>query len=83
MSRHARDPGLPGWLIDEVGAAPDASVLELVDHLLDKGCLLHGELMLGLAGVDLVYVELSALLCSAERLLGFSGSAGEHPTDAE
>jgi hypothetical protein len=31
--------------------------------------LIHGEVVLGLAGVDLVYLQLSALLCAADRVL--------------
>lgn len=48
----------------------DASVLDLVDHVLNKGVLLDGEVVLGLAGIDLVYLRLSALLCAADRVLG-------------
>ncbi|MCO5165693.1 MAG: gas vesicle protein [Planctomycetes bacterium] len=47
----------------------DGSLLELVDHVLDKGAVIEGELILGLADVDLIYVRLSALLCAAERVL--------------
>ena len=47
----------------------DASVLELVDHLLTKGVVVSGDVMLGLAGIDLVYLQLSALLCAADRVL--------------
>lgn len=53
----------------ELGAS-DASLLDLVDHLIDKGCVLTGELVLGLADIDLVFVELSLLLCSVDRLHG-------------
>ncbi|WP_053237172.1 gas vesicle protein GvpJ [Sandaracinus amylolyticus] len=48
---------------------PDTTLLDLVDNLLDKGLLVHGELVIGLAGVDLVYVGLSAMICAADRLL--------------
>jgi hypothetical protein len=48
----------------------EASLLELVDHLLSKGVVISGDVMLGLAGVDLVYLHLSALLCASDRLLG-------------
>ncbi|MBX3471552.1 MAG: gas vesicle protein [Planctomycetes bacterium] len=47
----------------------DTSLLELVDHVLDKGAVIEGELLLGLADVDLIYVRLSALVCAAERVL--------------
>ncbi len=45
----------------------DAPLLELVDHLLDKGVVLTGELMLGICEVDLVYVRLSLVLGAADR----------------
>jgi hypothetical protein len=48
---------------------PDATLVELVDNLLDKGVVLDAELVLGLAGVDLVYVRLAALLCAADRIV--------------
>jgi Gas vesicle protein len=47
----------------------DTSLLEIIDHVLNKGVMVHGEVMLGVAGVDLVYLRLSALLCAADRLL--------------
>ena len=47
----------------------DTSLLDLVDNLLNRGVVLDAELVLGLAGVDLVYVHLSALLCAADRVL--------------
>jgi gas vesicle structural protein len=47
----------------------DASLLDLVDNLLNKGVVITGDLTLGLANVDLVYVQLSALLAAADRVL--------------
>lgn len=49
--------------------SPDQSLLDLVDSLLDKGVVLDGELVLGLADVDLVYVRLGLLLAAADRIL--------------
>jgi Gas vesicle protein len=46
----------------------DASVLDLVDHVLNKGVVVSGDLMLGLADVDLIYLRLTALLCAADRV---------------
>lgn len=62
-----RDPGqraLAAALLD----TPDGSLLDLVDNLLDKGVVLDAEIVLGLAGVDLVYLRLTALLCAADRV---------------
>jgi hypothetical protein len=51
----------------DIGRA-DASLLEMVDHVLTKGVVVTGDVMLGLADVDLVYLRLSALLCAADRV---------------
>ena len=48
---------------------PEASILDLLDRLLDKGVMANGDVTLGVAGVDLVYVRLAALLCAADRVL--------------
>jgi hypothetical protein len=47
----------------------DASLLEIIDHVLNKGVMVQGEVFLGVAGVDLVYLRLSAMLCAADRVL--------------
>ena len=47
----------------------DASLLDIVDNVLNKGVVLSGDLTLALAQVDLVYVRLSLLLCAADRVL--------------
>lgn len=46
----------------------DDSLLDLVDNLLNRGVVISGEVMLGLAGVDLVYLRLQAVLCAADRV---------------
>jgi gas vesicle protein GvpA/GvpJ/GvpM family len=52
----------------ELLADADASLLDLVDNLLNRGVVVTGDVVLGLAGVDLVYVRLSAVLCAADRI---------------
>ena len=46
----------------------DATLLDLVDNILTKGVVIDAQLTLGLAGVDLVYVRLSALIVAADKL---------------
>ena len=46
----------------------DASLLDVVDSLLNKGVVLNADVILALADVDLVYLRLSALLCAADRI---------------
>ena len=59
----------------EIVESADASLLEIIDHVLNKGVMVHGEVILGVAGVDLVYLRLSALLCAADKLLPTPGPA--------
>lgn len=47
----------------------DISLLDTVDHLLNQGLVLTGEVVIGLAGIDLIYLRLSAVLCAADRVL--------------
>jgi Gas vesicle protein len=60
---------------DALLAEADATLLDLVDNLLNKGVVVTGEVVLGLAQVDLVYLRLSALLCAADRILPEAGGA--------
>jgi hypothetical protein len=47
----------------------DASLLDIVDNLLNKGVVLSGDITIGLAQVDLVYARISLLLSAADRVL--------------
>jgi hypothetical protein len=67
--RAPRSPRVPPRQIARIVDRSDASLLDLVDHLLDKGVVLNADLVLALADVDLVYVRLSALLCAADRIM--------------
>jgi len=46
------------------------SLAELVDRLLDRGCVVEGELWLSVADVDLVYLGLKAVLTSPDKVSG-------------
>jgi gas vesicle structural protein len=46
----------------------DATLLDLVDNILTKGVVIDAEIVLGLAGIDLVYVRLSALVSAADKM---------------
>ena len=49
------------------------SLLDLVNRVLDKGVVITGDVTISVAGVDLVYLGLSAMLTSvstARRVLG-------------
>jgi hypothetical protein len=47
----------------------EGSLLDLVDHLLNQGVVLTGDVVIGLANIDLIYLRLSVLLCAADRIL--------------
>ena len=57
---------------EQVLEAPDTTVLDLLDNLLNKGVMLNGDVTLGVAGIDLIYLRLSTLLCAAARIFGES-----------
>ena len=46
----------------------DVSLLDLVDRLLDGGVVIHGDITLAVADVDLLYVGLRALVASVETI---------------
>jgi hypothetical protein len=43
------------------------ALVELVNRVIDKGVVLSGELTISVADVDLLFVGLRVLLCSADR----------------
>ncbi len=47
----------------------ETSLLEILDHVLNAGVVIHGSLVISLAGVDLVYVGLNVVLTSVETAL--------------
>ncbi|HEV3141204.1 MAG TPA: gas vesicle protein GvpJ [Vicinamibacterales bacterium] len=56
---------------------PETTVLDLLDDLLNKGVLATGDLTLGVAGIDLIYLRLSTLLCAADRIFPVSAEEKE------
>src|SRR5204862_7079649 len=49
-------------------SAEDASLLELVGRLLNKGVVLAGEATISVAGVDLIYLGLNVVLAAVESI---------------
>ncbi|MBV8050337.1 MAG: gas vesicle protein [Acidobacteriaceae bacterium] len=50
-------------------ANDDLSLLDVLDHVLNKGVVIRGKLVISLVGVDLVYVGLDVILTSVETAL--------------
>jgi hypothetical protein len=46
----------------------EATLLDMIDRLLDKGVVVNGDVVLGVAGVDLVYLRLATLLSAIDRI---------------
>jgi gas vesicle structural protein len=46
----------------------DVALVDLVDRLLDGGVVIHGDITLAVADVDLLYVGLRALVASVETI---------------
>jgi hypothetical protein len=55
-------------LVERPRLEDQVTLVELVDRVLGKGVVLHGDITLAVAGVDLVYVGLRVLLASAGTL---------------
>ena len=64
-----RRPGAAATDAELVLGDEDASLLDIVDNVLNKGVVLSGDVTIALAQVDLVYARLSLLLCAADRVL--------------
>jgi hypothetical protein len=60
---------------DQILDAPETTIVDVLDQLLNKGVMATGDLTLGVAGIDLIYLRLSALLCAADRVLPRDPSA--------
>ena len=60
------------WLFPNISASdevePQSSLLDVVDRVLNKGAVLNGDLILGVANVDLIYAKLSVLLSALDKV---------------
>jgi hypothetical protein len=56
-------------LTSQSSGEQEASLLEVLDHVLNAGIVLHVSLVISVAGVDLVYLGLNAVLTSVETAL--------------
>jgi len=76
--RQSRD-----WLFPKAAIQSDSekesSLLDVVDSVLNKGAVLNGELILGVANVDLIYAKLSVLLAALDRITKPASRTHEGP----
>lgn len=59
------------WLFPNTGAPEDSTeestLLDVLDNVLNRGAVLGGDVVLGVANVDLIYVKLSVLLAAVDK----------------
>ena len=72
-------PSTSTLILDETG---ETSLLDILDHVLNAGVVVHGSIVISLAGVDLVYVGLNVILTSVETALRNLPSATGSPKTA-
>jgi Gas vesicle protein len=59
------EPGIYG--LETESGFGESSLADVISRLLDAGVVLKADVVISLAGVDLVYLGLNALLCSSDR----------------
>ena len=64
MTTGTREPPRVG----RTGHTPDVSLVDLIDRLLDGGVVIHGDITLAVADVNLLYVGLRALVASVNTI---------------
>ena len=66
-------------LITGTDPADETSLLDILDHVLNAGVIIRGNLVISLAGVDLVYVGLDVILTSVETAFKHMKVEGRTP----
>jgi gas vesicle protein GvpA/GvpJ/GvpM family len=71
MARRKKQQESGDWLFPQLNAdeaANQSSLLDVVDNVLNRGVVLNGDVVLGVANVDLIYVKLSVLLAAFDKV---------------
>ena len=55
--------------VDRVLPQDEVALVDLIDRLIDGGVVLSGDVLLSLAGVDLVYLGLRLMLAPAHKVI--------------
>lgn len=62
----------PGTIVfADTNEGDQLALLDILDHVLNQGVILRGNLVISLAGVDLVYVGLDVILTSIETAMRY------------
>ena len=70
MSAPPRAIGAEGRSVAAVRLAREVTLIDLLDRLLAGGIVIHGEVTLAAADIDLVNVSLRAVVAAVESLAG-------------
>ncbi|HEX7064561.1 MAG TPA: gas vesicle protein [Bacillales bacterium] len=68
---------------EEALANKDISLIDILDVILDKGVAIKGDLMISIAGIDLVYLDLRVLIASVETLVQSQDERSSEQFDQE
>ena len=71
MARRKKPPESGDWLFPQLNSGEvenQSSLLDVLDTVLNRGAVLNGDVVLGVANVDLIYVKLSALLAAFDKV---------------
>ncbi|WP_349407381.1 gas vesicle protein [Pseudalkalibacillus sp. SCS-8] len=52
----------------------EVALVDILDVVLDKGVAIRGDILISIAGIDLVYLDLKVLISSVETLVNNSES---------
>jgi hypothetical protein len=58
-------------------AASSTSVIDVLDHVLDKGIVIDAWVRVSLVGIDLLTIEARVVVASIESYLHYAGSLSE------
>ncbi|MBX0331582.1 gas vesicle protein [Oscillochloris sp. ZM17-4] len=64
---------------ESLSADRELTLLDLLDRILDKGVIIHGDITLSVADVDLVYLGLRVLLTSVDNVERMRGELDAPP----
>lgn len=69
--------------VDDLLGEPRVELSEMLSHILDKGVVLRGEVMLAVADIDLIKLDLGLLLTGVETVLRRQQARTEVSTERE
>jgi hypothetical protein len=72
MARRRQSRDSADWLFPNLTTTAEgdeqSSLVDVLDNVLNRGVVVTGDLVLGVANVDLIYLKLSALLAALDRI---------------